>query len=236
MRRRAAGVKCVVRESYCWLPHRPLLVASVLRPVRPDGFVEPCLPTLATRPPAGPGWVHEIKHDGYRLIVRRDGATVRLFTRGGYDWTDRFPVIVTTAGKVRAKSFTIDGEVVVCDPDGLAVFEALQTAQRWPEAFLYAFDLVELDGADLRSKPFGERKARLTKLLANRTSGIVLNEHIEAEGAAVFAAACRIGLEGIVSKHLELPYRSGRATCWIKTKNPQHPAMRRVREARWWRR
>ena len=208
----------------------------MLRPVRPDGFVEPCLPTLATRPPAGPGWVHEIKHDGYRLIVRRDGDKVRLFTRNGFDWTDRFPVIVTTAGKVRAQSFTIDGEVVVCDPDGLAVFEALQATKRWPEAFLYAFDLVELDGADLRSKPFGERKAKLAKLLARQKGGIVISEHVEADGAAVFAAACRMGLEGIVSKRVDSPYRSGRTTCWVKTKNPEHPAVRRVRETWRWRR
>jgi ATP-dependent DNA ligase len=79
------------------------------RSIRPDGFVEPCIPILAPKPPTSAGWVHEIKHDGYRLIVRRDGATVRLFTRRGYDWTERFPVIATAAAKLRAKSFTIDG-------------------------------------------------------------------------------------------------------------------------------
>jgi ATP dependent DNA ligase domain len=82
------------------------------------------IPTLAAKPPSGPGWVHEIKHDGYRLIVRRDGDTVRLFTRRGHDWTDRYPAIASAAAKLRAKSFTMDGEAVVCGPDGIALFDA----------------------------------------------------------------------------------------------------------------
>src|ERR1700689_3940998 len=86
--------------------------------VRADGFVDPCIPTLAAKPPAGPGWAHEIKHDGYRLIVRRDGETVRLFTRRGRDWTDRYPAIASAAVKLRAKSFTLDGEAVVARGDG----------------------------------------------------------------------------------------------------------------------
>jgi ATP-dependent DNA ligase len=81
-----------------------------------QGFVEPCIPTLAAKPPSGPGWVHEIKHDGYRLIVRRDGDAVRLFTGRGFDWTDRYPAIATAAAKLRASSFTLDGEAVVCGP------------------------------------------------------------------------------------------------------------------------
>jgi ATP dependent DNA ligase domain len=85
----------------------------VTRRIRTDGFVDPCIPTLAAKPPSGPGWVHEIKHDGYRLIVRRDGKAVRLFTRRGYDWSDRYPAIAAAAAKLRAKSFTLDGEAVV---------------------------------------------------------------------------------------------------------------------------
>ena len=94
------------------------------RRVFPVGFVEPCIPTLAAKPPSGPGWVHEIKHDGYRLIVRRDGDTVRLFTRRGHDWPDRYPAIASAAAKLRAKSFTLDGEAVVAGADGVAVFDA----------------------------------------------------------------------------------------------------------------
>src|ERR1700722_14862303 len=107
--------------------------------VRADGFVDPCIPTLAAKPPAGPGWVHEVKHDGYRLIVRRDGGTVRLFTRRGYDWTGRYPAIASAAAKIRAQSFTLDGEAVVCGEDGVAIFEhartpaaAASSARRFP--------------------------------------------------------------------------------------------------------
>jgi bifunctional non-homologous end joining protein LigD len=91
--------------------------------VRADGFVDPCIHSRAPKPPSGPDWVHEIKHDGYRLIVRRDGEAVRLFTRRGYDWTDRYPAIAAAAAKLRAKSFTLDGEAVVA-ADGVAVFDA----------------------------------------------------------------------------------------------------------------
>jgi bifunctional non-homologous end joining protein LigD len=97
----------------------------VTRRVRTDGFIDPCIPTLAAKPPSGPGWVHEIKHDGYRLIVRRDGEAVRLFTRRGYGWTDRYPAIAAAAAKLCAKSFTLDGEAVVVGHDGVAVFDAL---------------------------------------------------------------------------------------------------------------
>jgi hypothetical protein len=114
--------------------------------VRTDGFVDPCIPTLAAKPPAGLGRVHEIKHDGYRLIVRRDGETVRLFTRRGYDWTDRYPGIAVTASKLRAKSFTLDGEAAVCGPDGVAVFDALHRRRGATDAVLQAFDLLELNG------------------------------------------------------------------------------------------
>jgi bifunctional non-homologous end joining protein LigD len=93
------------------------------RRIRTDGFVEPCIPILAAKPPTGPGW-HEIKHDGYRLIVRRDGKAVRLFTRRGHDWTDRYPAIAAAAGKLRARSFNIDGEAVVTGTDGVAVLDA----------------------------------------------------------------------------------------------------------------
>jgi ATP-dependent DNA ligase len=95
------------------------------RRIRTDGFVDPCIPTLAAKPPSGPDWVHEIKHDGYRLIVRRDGKAVRPFTRRGHDWTDRYPAIAAAAAKLRAKSFTMDGEAVVAGADGVAVFDAL---------------------------------------------------------------------------------------------------------------
>ena len=157
---------------------------------RRDGSVPPCIPTRATRPPSGPDWAHEIKHDGYRLQVRRDGDAVRLFTRHGYDWSGRYPAIVTTAVKLRATSFTLDGEAVVCGPDGVAVFDALHRHGTVSEAMLYAFDLLELDGDDLRGLPLGDRKKRLATLLARRRLGIVLSEHTADDGATIFRHAC----------------------------------------------
>src|SRR5271165_4885379 len=144
---------------------------------RSNGFIPPCIPTRAAKPPAGPDWVHEIKHDGYRLQVRREGDVVRLFTRRGYDWTARYPAIVRTAAALRRTSFTLDGEAVVCCPDGVAVFDALHRRGTVSEAMLYAFDLLELDGDDLRPLPLVDRKKRLAKLVGRRRIGIVLSEH-----------------------------------------------------------
>jgi bifunctional non-homologous end joining protein LigD len=197
------------------------------------GFVPPCIPTRAAKAPAGPDWVHEIKHDGYRLQVRREGDAVRLFTRRGYDWSGRYPAIAVTAARLRARSFTLDGEAVVCGPDGVAVFDALHRRGTVSEAMLYGFDLLELDGEDLRALPLVDRKKRLARLLGRRRLGIVLSEHTNEDGALIFRQACRMGLEGIVSKRLSAPYWSGRSRDWFKVKNPDSPAMVRAREAEW---
>jgi ATP-dependent DNA ligase len=188
------------------------------RRARTDGFIDPCIPTLAAKPPSGPGWVHEIKHDGYRLIVRRDGAAVRLFTRRG--WTDRYPAIATAAAKLKARSFTMDGGAVVSGADGIAMFDALHRQHKATSAMLYAFDLLELDVEDLRPLTLVERKAKLARLLARAPAGIVFNEHTVEDGATVFRHACKLGLESIVSKRLTAPYRSGPSRHWLKVKNP----------------
>jgi bifunctional non-homologous end joining protein LigD len=200
------------------------------------GFVPPCIPTRAPKPPSGPDWVHEILHDGYRLLVRRDGDLVRLFTRHGYDWADRYPAIAGTAAMLRlsrARSFTLDGEAVVTGADGVAVFDALHRRRKVTDAMQRALDLLELNGEDLRPLPLRERKARLEKLLSRSRTGIVFNEHTDQDGAAIFQQACKMGLEGIVSKRLSAPYRSGPSWDWIKVKNPNSPAMVRAREAEW---
>jgi bifunctional non-homologous end joining protein LigD len=132
---------------------------------RRNGFVDPCIPSRAAKPPAGPDWVHEVKHDGYRLIVRRDGEAVRLFTRRGYDWTERYPAIASAAAKLKARSFTLDGGAIVCGPDGVAIFDAVHRHGTVRAAILQAFDLLELDGEDLRPVMLGKRKARLARLL-----------------------------------------------------------------------
>jgi bifunctional non-homologous end joining protein LigD len=127
---------------------------------------------------------------------------VRLFTRRGYDWSGRYPAIVVTAMQLRAASFMLDGEAVVCGPDGVAVFDALHRRGTVSEAMLYAFDLLELDGEDLRGLPLGERKRRLARLIGKRRIGIVLSDHTDDDGATIFRHACKLGLEGIVSKRL----------------------------------
>jgi ATP-dependent DNA ligase len=108
--------------------------------------IEPCLPSPAERPPSGPDWVHEIKHDGYRLMARRDPIGIRLLTRNGHDWSPRYPLIVEAVNRLKVRSCLIDGEAVVCDDKGLAVFERLRKVRRSPQVFLCAFDLLELDG------------------------------------------------------------------------------------------
>jgi ATP-dependent DNA ligase len=205
---------------------------AVIR-VRADGYVAPCIPTLAAKPPSGPNWVHEIKHDGYRLIVRREGPLVRLFTRRGYDWTARFPGIARAAAKLYARSFTLDGEAVVCGEGGVAVFDALHRRGTTADAVLQAFDLLELNGKDQRPLSLSERRAKLERLLEGFAAGIVFNEHTDQDGEAVFRQACRMGLEGIVSKRVSSPYRSGPSRDWLKIKNPDSPAMVRHREGSW---
>jgi ATP-dependent DNA ligase len=192
------------------------------------GFIAPCLPSRAERPPSGPGWVHEIKHDGFRMMVRRDPDGVRLITRNGHDWTDRFPLIAQAAGALRVRSFLVDGEAVACDRDGLPSFDRLRYRRGDGTAFLFAFDLLELNGDDLRRDPLEVRKATLASVLAKAGSGLRLNEHLEHDdGELVFRHACRLGLEGIVSKRKGSPYRSGRSPDWLKMKNPAAPAVRR---------
>jgi ATP-dependent DNA ligase len=122
---------------------------------------------------------------------------------------------------------------VVCGPDGVAIFDALHRRGTVTEAMLYAFDLLELDGEDLRSLPLGDRKKRLARLLGGRRLGIVLSDHTDEDGTTIFLQACKMGLEGIVSKRLSAPYRSGPSRDWIKVKNPDSPAMIRLREAEW---
>lgn len=187
-------------------------------PIAGAGFIEPCLPSLATKPPSGPEWIHEIKHDGYRLMICRDTAGMRLLTRRGYDWTARFPAIASAASVLRAKSFLIDGEAVCCDDKGIAVFDKLRQRRNEWSVFLVAFDLLELNGRDLRREPIEIRKAGLARLLRNAEPGLQLSEHIEHEAAIVFEHACKLGLEGIVSKRRGSRYQSGRSSLWLKSR------------------
>jgi bifunctional non-homologous end joining protein LigD len=181
----------------------------------PAGFIIPAQPVVASRPPSGANWVHEIKHDGYRMIVRRDGPAVRLYTRSACDLTARLPAIAAAAVLIKAKSFTIDGEAVVLAPDGLSRFDDLRRREAARTAVLYAFDLIEHDGEDLRDRPLLDRKAALARLLRCIKAGILLNEHVAEDGPTVFAHACRLGAEGIVSKKVDGTYRSGPCSVWV---------------------
>ena len=127
-------------------------------------FIEPCLPSPADRPPSGSNWIHEIKHDGYRLMARRDPVGIRLITRRGNDWTQRFPLVVEAVNHLKVRSCLIDGEVVCCDERGWRV-PILRHRRNEPLAFLYAFDLLELNGTDLRREPIEVRKATLASIL-----------------------------------------------------------------------
>ena len=137
----------------------------------PAGFIEPCLPSPADKPASGANWIHEIKHDGYRLMARRDPVGIRLLTRRGNDWANRFPLVVEAVNHLKVRSCLIDGEVVCCDERGLAVFHILRRRQNEASAFLYAFDLLELDGTDMRREPIEVRKATLATSCARAARG-----------------------------------------------------------------
>jgi bifunctional non-homologous end joining protein LigD len=197
------------------------------------GIIEPCLPSPAKAPPSGPGWLHEIKHDGFRILARRGGAGVRLITRAGNDFSARFPFIAKAVGKLPVRSCLIDGEAIVCDENGLAVFELIRRRGALANAVHCAFDLLELNGEDLRRQPIEERKWRLANLLDSSQLSLVLNQHFEEDGAIVYREACKLGCEGIVSKRLGSPYRSGRSAHWVKVKNQNAPAVKRKAEEDW---
>jgi bifunctional non-homologous end joining protein LigD len=188
-----------------------------------------CLPTTGKLVPAGSDWFHEIKYDGYRLRIERDGDQVRLITRGGHDWTKRFPWIAEAARRNRTRQFVVDGEAVVLCLDGLPDFNALHSRKHDAEVQLCAFDVLALDGYDLREMPLSIRKANLERLLRGRPDGIFINPFESgAIGPELFRAACDIGLEGLVSKRADRPYRGGRSPYWIKVKNRTHQAFDRV--------
>jgi bifunctional non-homologous end joining protein LigD len=202
------------------LPHSSTTTEAPRRPALPC-FVPRLMPTLVSEPPAGAGWLHEIKHDGFRTLISIDGSAVRAYTRNGHDWTDRYSRVVAAAEQLACRSALIDGEMIVQDERGLADFRALRGAiEREPHRLVFfAFDLLFLNGRDLRRMPLIERKAILRDLIpAGASNPIQFCEGIKAEGAEVFAAADRLQLEGIVSKQATSRYRSGPSKAWLKTK------------------
>jgi bifunctional non-homologous end joining protein LigD len=158
---------------------------------------------------------------------------VRLYSRPGNDLTYRFPLIVETLARLRSRSCIVDGEAVACDDNGVASFDLVRRHHTNDSVFLYAFDLIELNGDDLRRDPLEVRKATLASIVAKASPGIRFNEHIEGDGETVFAHACKLGLEGIVSKRKDSAYRCGRSQDWLKTKNPACAAVTREAEEDW---
>jgi len=213
----AVWIRNFQRAAYLW----PMLKAF-----------EFCIPTRGTEVPSSPDWLHEIKFDGYRLRVERNGDRVRLITRGGYDWTKRFPWIAESALKNRQKQFVIDGEAVILGVDGYSDFNALHSGKHNDEVQLCAFDVLAMNRDDLRDLPLSMRKANLARLLARRPDGIFMSDFEQGEiGPDLFRKACEFGFEGLVSKRRDRPYQSGRSKHWIKVKNRRHPAMERVAES-----
>jgi bifunctional non-homologous end joining protein LigD len=205
----------------------------MLQRTLPAGFIAPCLPIRTDKLPSGGEWLHEIKHDGFRVIARKDGERVRLYSRPGNDLTYRFPLIVETLARLRSRSCIIEGEAVACDDNGVTSFNRVRYRRHDESIFLYAFDLIELNGHDLRRDPLEGRKATLEIILTKAGLGIRFNEHMEGDGETVFRHACKLGLEGIVSKRKDSPYRSGRSPHWLKMKNADAPAVKGEAEEDW---
>ena len=195
-------------------------------------FLDPCLPTISRTVPTGPQWAYEIKHDGFRFLAARQRKQVRIYSRGGHDWSKQLPIITEALQALPVRSVMLDGEGVICGADGKSDFDRMRACfsrEGAPGAFLYAFDILEIDGRDLRNEPWSWRRDALVQLLADVDAGIRLCEHIEdVDGAVVFRQACVMGLEGIVAKRRDSRYQSGRCREWIKIKNPAHPAIERA--------
>ena len=194
----------------------------------PAAFIQPCRPIVVAQPPTGPGWMHELKHDGYRLQIHVRDGRVRLFTRNGADWTKRYPRIVEEASRLR-EPLIIDAEVVCLSDKGVADFDILHSRTADEKAVALAFDLL-LSGDDIRRQPLIERKNALRWVLRKAREGIQYVEATDGDGEKMFAAVCELGLEGIVSKRLNSVYRSGPSKTWLKTKNPKSPAATRVED------
>ena len=185
----------------------------------PAGFILPAQRMLVDKPPSGPEWTHEVKHDGFRLLARKEGERVTLWSRHGTKFTDRLPRIAEDIRGLAVEHALIDGEAIVIRPDGHSDFEALRTKAGEATAAYVAFDLLQLDGKDIRQQRLEDRRAELERIVKG-ADAILFSELIEAEGALVFKKACEMGLEGIVSKRVGSMYWSGRARNWTKTLNP----------------
>jgi bifunctional non-homologous end joining protein LigD len=183
------------------------------------------LATLVDQPPEGPEWLHEQKFDGYRIVAVRERASVRLLSRRFKDWTAEFPTVAEAVARLPVESIVLDGEVAALLPSGITSFQALQNARDATDLAYFVFDLLAVDGDDLTQLPLEQRKARLEKVIKSahgksrgKPGVIRYSDHVTGSGREFFALACQRGLEGIVSKRRDQPYRPGRGPHWVKTK------------------
>ena len=190
-----------------------------VKPATRPSFIEPALATSAPKVPSGSRWVHEVKHDGYRLQLHIVNGGIKFFTRRGHDWTKRFPDLQAAAWNLQTHGAIIDGEVIVPTDKGLSDFGALESdlaSGKSGRFVFYAFDLLYLDGYDLRGLGLLDRKLVLAELLHKRDVQLQLSEHLEGDGQAILRSACDLEIEGIVSKVRDGIYRSGRTNNWMK--------------------
>jgi bifunctional non-homologous end joining protein LigD len=192
--------------------------SSRSRRLTPAGFIPPARPLLTTKPRSGPEWIHEVKFDGYRLLALKDAARVILWSRYATDYSDTFMRIAEAVRSLPIDNALIDGEAVVFRPDGHSDFTALRTNRGAAEASFVAYDLLRFQGDDWRKLALEVRRAQLESLIGG-IDGLTFSEAIEGDGAIVFDHACKLGLEGIVSKRLGGLYASGRCRNWLKVKN-----------------
>src|SRR3954471_8279856 len=184
-------------------------------------YIEPCDPTLRERAPRGDEWRYEIKGDGYRAQLHLHVGAVKVYSRTGLEWTEQFSSIASAARELNARSAIIDGEAVVYGANGVPDFQQLRRElgkRKSPRVRYHAFDLLYFDGYDLRAAPYLERKRLLQRLLDGAPETFMFVEGLQADGEQVFKAACKLGVEGIVAKLADAPYRSGRQDSWIKLK------------------
>ncbi|RUV83760.1 hypothetical protein EOA88_17360 [Mesorhizobium sp. M5C.F.Ca.IN.020.14.1.1] len=188
---------------------------------RPPAWIAPQLTRLVDEAPDGSDWLHEIKYDGYRIHARIDGDDIRLLTRTGLDWSHRYQATVSALRALPVESAYLDGELCAVRPDGVTSFSRLQAAMdegRTGDLVLFAFDLLFLDGNDTAKLPLIERKARLEAVLSKPTPGLRFGEHVVGNGPRFREHACRLGLEGAISKRSDRPYAPGDRGLWVKSK------------------
>jgi DNA ligase D-like protein (predicted ligase) len=186
----------------------------------PPDWIEPQLCKLVERAPSGDGWVHEVKFDGYRMAARIDHGDVQLLTRSGLDWTEKYPETAEALAKLPVTSAYIDGELCGVGADGVTSFALMQVAGDTGTAALvyFAFDLMALDGAPIARLPLLQRKAKLAGILKKPPAGVAYSEHNAGSGEAMREAACKLGLEGVVSKQIDSQYSPGNRGIWVKSK------------------